>query len=108
MRTPSENLRSSESTFHSTSVGGRLVGLLKKTSYSIFRRRNWVSSTFNSSSVVTKGLQVNSVMRRSTDGEVPGGHRSSWYESKKGSFWLLDSLFRVRRFRSGTGRERRE
>ena len=29
MRPPSENLRSRERTFHSTSVGGRLVGLLK-------------------------------------------------------------------------------
>src|SRR5580693_3598322 len=53
MRPPSENLRSMLSTFHSTSVGGRLVGLLKKISYSIFRRRSCVSSTVSSSSSVT-------------------------------------------------------
>src|SRR5579863_8076734 len=102
MRPPSENFRSSASTFHSMSVGGRLVGLLKYTSYSIFSRRNWVSRTLSSSSVVTKHLQVNSVVIRRGDGEVPSGHRRSWYESKgqllASSCWLL-------RAQSGSGGE---
>src|ERR1700757_3357414 len=54
MRPPSENFRNSASTFHSMSVGGRLLGLLKKISYSIFSRRSCVSRTFSSSSVVTQ------------------------------------------------------
>src|SRR5579864_3697009 len=53
MRAPSENFRRRARTFHSISVGGRLVGLLKKISYSIFRRRSCVSSTVSSSSSVT-------------------------------------------------------
>src|SRR5580704_1903584 len=84
MRPPSENLRSSASTFHSISVGGRLVGLLKKISYSIFNRRNCVSRTASSSSVVT-GVSKDSVVSRGRGGEVPVGHRRAWYESKSGS-----------------------
>src|SRR5258707_15450176 len=75
MRPPSENLRSRESTFHSMSVGGRLVGLLKKTSYSIFSRRSCVSRVFSSSSVVTQGSPGNSVVRRQRGGEESRGHR---------------------------------
>src|SRR5215472_4215650 len=81
MRPPSENFRNKASTFHSMSVGGRLVGLLKKISYSIFKRRSCVSSTFNSSSVVTvsPALSLVEMLQR---GEVPVGHRRLWYESK--------------------------
>src|SRR5215475_6950453 len=52
MRLPSENLRSSASTFHSRSEGGFFCGLLKKTSYSILRRRRCDSRRFSSSSMV--------------------------------------------------------
>src|SRR5256885_1026884 len=42
-------------------VGGRtLLRIAEKISYSIFRRRNWVSSTFSSSSIVT-GISAASV-----------------------------------------------
>src|SRR5579864_4582231 len=58
MRPPSENFRSRASTFHSMSVGGLLVGLLKKISYSIFKRRSCVSRTVSSSSMVTKNLRT--------------------------------------------------
>src|SRR5207302_8388203 len=90
MRPPSENFRSIASTFHSMSVGGRFCGLLKKISYSIFRRRNWVSSTFSSSSIVT-GISANQCRsadkararyRLGTEGygtKVSGGYR----------YWLL-------------------
>src|SRR5215472_9284037 len=81
MRPPSENLRSSATTFHSISVGGRFCGLLKKISYSIFRRRSCVSSTFNSSSVVT-GFSTHSVVIAGTGRQIPGGHEREWDESK--------------------------
>src|SRR6266571_2041541 len=81
MRPPSENLRSKLSTFHSMSEGGRLVGLLKKISYSIFRRRSCESRRFSSSSVVT-GVSMNSVVTRRDEGEVPEGHQGEWNESK--------------------------
>src|SRR5947199_10832998 len=54
MRPPSLNLRSRFRTFHSISLGGRLLGLLKKISYSIFSRRKCESSRFSSSSMVTR------------------------------------------------------
>src|ERR1700687_5423337 len=81
MRPPSENLRKRLKTFHSTSVGGRFCGLLKKISYSIFRRRSCESRTFSSSSVVT-GISMHSVVRSRGGGEWPVGHRWVWYESK--------------------------
>src|SRR5215469_15247951 len=81
MRPPSENLRSSATTFHSISVGGRFCGLLKKISYSIFRRRSWVSSTFNSSSVVTV-FSTHSVVIAGTGRQIPVGHEREWDESK--------------------------
>src|ERR1700757_886280 len=74
MRPPSENFPNSASTFHSMSVGGRFCGLLKKISYSIFRRRSCMSSTFSSSSVVTRVSQ-HSVVIGDTQGEVPVGHQ---------------------------------
>src|SRR5947209_17846462 len=51
---PSENLRSSESTFHSRSEGGFFCGLLKYISYSIFSRRKCDSSRVSSSSMVIR------------------------------------------------------
>src|SRR5580658_9708869 len=80
MRPPSENLRSMLSTFHSTSVGGRLAGLLKKISYSIFRRRSCVSRTLSSSSVVTE-VSMHSLVTGRDGREVPVGHGGAWYES---------------------------
>src|ERR1700745_4242549 len=73
MRPPSENFRNRASTFHSISVGGRLVGLLKKISYSIFRRRSCESRRFSSSSVVT-GLSSVSLVEGRRGGDVPVGH----------------------------------
>src|SRR5215472_964564 len=81
MRPPSENLRRRASTFHSISVGGRFVGLLKKISYSIFRRRSCESSTVSSSSSVT-GFSGISVESARPGNEVPVGHGGGWYESK--------------------------
>ena len=81
MRPPSENLRSKLSTFHSTSVGGRLVGLLKKISYSIFRRRSCESRRFSSSSVVT-GVSMHSLVIGDTRGEVSRRSLRAWNESK--------------------------
>src|SRR6266700_3214250 len=81
MRPPSENFRNKLSTFHSMSVGGRLVGLLKKISYSIFSRRNCESRMFNSSSVVT-GISKHSLRIHHIKWEIPPGHVSAWYESK--------------------------
>src|ERR1035437_9475552 len=81
MRPPSENLRKRLKTFHSTSVGGLLFGLLKQISYSIFKRRSCESRTFSSSSVVT-GVSMHSVVRRRGEGEVPVGHQGEWNESK--------------------------
>src|ERR1700733_13223278 len=78
---PSENLRKRLKTFHSMSVGGLLVGLLKKISYSIFKRRSCESRTFSSSSVVT-GVSMHSVVRGGAAGEVPVGHEGEWNESK--------------------------
>src|SRR5215472_13641442 len=74
MRPPSENFRKSASTFHSMSVGGRLVGLLKKISYSIFKRRSCESRTFSSSSVVTS-LSTVSLVEGPSRGDVPVGHQ---------------------------------
>src|SRR5262252_805729 len=73
MRPPSANFRNKASTFHSISVGGRLLGLLKNISYSIFKRRNCESRTFSSSSVVT-GLSSVSLVEIRCDGDVPAGH----------------------------------
>src|SRR5438270_12459131 len=84
MRPPSENLRNRLSTFHSMSVGGRLVGLLKKISYSIFSRRNCESSTFSSSSVVTD-VSMHSLWGHGAPSEVPDGHGGEWNESKGNS-----------------------
>src|SRR5579872_7101345 len=75
---PSENLRSRLSTFHSMSVGGRLVGLLKKISYSIFSRRSCESRIVSSSSVVTE-VSRHSLVIGDTQGEVPFGHHGAWY-----------------------------
>src|SRR5215468_9744473 len=74
MRPPSANFRNKASTFHSISAGGRLVGLLKKISYSIFKRRNCESRRFSSSSVVT-GLSSVSLVERCWGGDVPVGHQ---------------------------------
>src|SRR5579872_990707 len=78
MRPPSENLRSKLNTFHSTSVGGRLVGLLKKISYSIFSRRSCESRRVNSSSVVT-GISMHSLVTEMPGGEIPDGHGRASY-----------------------------
>src|SRR5947209_19894781 len=78
MRPPSENLRNRLSTFHSMSVGGRLVGLLKKISYSIFSRRSCESRTVSSSSVVTD-VSKDSLVIEDTRGEVSIGHQGAWY-----------------------------
>ena len=77
MRPPSENLRSRESTFHSMSVGGRLVGLLKKTSYSIFEPAQLgVSSTFSFFVGGHAGVSKSTVYwRNRRGGEVTRGHR---------------------------------
>src|SRR5215467_4568059 len=73
MRPPSANFRNKASTFHSLSVGGRLVGLLKKISYSILKRHNCESRTFSSSSVVTS-LSTVSLVEGPSGGDVPVGH----------------------------------
>src|SRR5216684_2515036 len=73
MRPPSLNLRMRFVTFHSISVGGRLAGLLKKISYSIFSRRSWWSRRFSSSSMVT-GRPAHRIARNGRRGEVPQGH----------------------------------
>src|SRR5215467_6283355 len=73
MRLPSENLRSSVSTFHSRSEGGFFCGLLKKTSYSILRRRSCDSRRFNSSSMVMS-LPVLSLGEIEDRVEVTHGH----------------------------------
>src|SRR5215467_14986130 len=73
MRLPSENLRSSVSTFHSRSEGGFFCGLLKKTSYSILRRRKCDSSRFSSSSMVMS-LPVLSLGEIPLAEEVTRGH----------------------------------
>src|SRR5215467_4393697 len=73
MRPPSANFRNKASTFHSMAVGGRLLGLLKKISYSIFKRRNCESRTFSSSSVVTS-LSTVSLVEGTSGGDVPVGH----------------------------------
>src|ERR1700757_352103 len=82
---PSENFRNMASTFHSMSVGGRFCGLLKKISYSIFRRRSCESRTLSSSSVVT-GFSKASVGGEYPESEVPMGHGGEWYESKGKSY----------------------
>src|SRR5690348_1234322 len=73
MREPSENFRRRLRTFHSRSVGGRLVGLLKKISYSIFRRRMFESRTTSSSSIVKRNSPPRRIGRDGAPGEVPQG-----------------------------------
>src|SRR5215469_17999019 len=69
----SENLRSTVGTFHSRSEGGFFCGLLKKTSYSILRRRKCDSSRFSSSSMVMS-LPVLSLGEIALAEEVTRGH----------------------------------
>src|ERR1700690_2976945 len=74
MRAPSENLRSSASTFHSRSEGGFFCGLLKKISYSIFSRRSCDSRTPSSSSTVMSS-PTESLGEIVQMDEVPVGHK---------------------------------
>src|SRR5579885_1634605 len=61
--------------FHSRSAGGRLLGLLKYTSYSIFRRRSSESRCVSSSSMVNgRASAHHSVGRGSVSWQMPGGH----------------------------------
>src|SRR4030081_1616136 len=83
MRPPSENFRNKLSTFHSTSVGGRFVGLLKKISYSILSRRSCESRRFSSSSVVTGFSSPQSRRCGARERGIRWSPRS-WYESKGG------------------------
>src|SRR5215468_8296431 len=82
MRPPSECLRIRATAFHSRSAGGRLAGLLKYTSYSIFRRRSSESRWLSSSSIVKGAPSAEtSVGRAFGEGQMPGGHAREVDES---------------------------
>src|SRR5689334_22300890 len=86
MRLPSECLRRSVTTFHSMSAGGRLVGLLKKTSYSIFKRRSSESRCVNSSSMVTGDASpANSLGTARPFGQISDAHEGSGTKVTKGA-----------------------
>src|SRR5205807_7602284 len=77
-------LRINATAFHSRSAGGRLAGLLKYTSYSIFRRRSNESRWLSSSSMVKGAPSAEtSVGTAFGEGQMPGGHERKWTKVTK-------------------------